>query len=154
MYKRFLTSLSCVSLLAVLLWSLTTDKLGRRTILLPCQTLLVVILFVVGGLHFSGATATDPTAANAAAGTALVSIDGRSCDKQNIDDLSWPFAAYGHSPFKSLRCLNMCSPQNSRPLYYEVSPLRLHSVNFLFTCAVRTGPVTFLVNSILGIATW
>ena len=70
-----LTSLSCVNLLAVLLWSLTTDKLGRRTILLPCQTLLVVILLVVGGLHFSGATATDPTLANAAAGTALVRND-------------------------------------------------------------------------------
>jgi SP family general alpha glucoside:H+ symporter-like MFS transporter len=73
--KPFLTSFSCVNLLAVLLWSLTTDKLGRRTILLPCQTLLVVILFVVGGLHFSGATATDPTLANAAAGTALVNIN-------------------------------------------------------------------------------
>ena len=59
----------------MLLWSLTTDKLGRRTILLPCQTLLVVILFVVGGLHFSGATETDPTLANAAAGTALVGVN-------------------------------------------------------------------------------
>ena len=64
-----LTFFRCVNLLAVLLWSLTTDKLGRRTIFLPCQTLLVVILFVVGGLHFSGATTT-----NATAGTALVSI--------------------------------------------------------------------------------
>jgi hypothetical protein len=51
---------------------MTTDKLGRRTILLPCQTLLVVILFTVGGLNYSGATNTGATA-NAAAGTALVS---------------------------------------------------------------------------------
>jgi len=47
---------------------MTTDKLGRRTILLPCQTLLVVILFTVGGLNYSGATT-----GNAGAGTALVS---------------------------------------------------------------------------------
>jgi len=45
-----------------------SECLGRRTNLLPCQTLFVVILSVVGGLHFSGATTT-----NATAGTALVS---------------------------------------------------------------------------------
>lgn len=59
---------SCVNLLAVLLWSLTTDKLGRRSILLPCQTILCVVLFVVGGLDWSGATT-----GNVGAGTALVS---------------------------------------------------------------------------------
>lgn len=60
--------LSCVNLLAVLLWALTTDKLGRRTILLPCQTFLCFVLFTVGGLYWSGAVD-----GNAAAGTALVS---------------------------------------------------------------------------------
>jgi len=60
--------LSCVNLAAVLLWALSTDKIGRRTTVLPCQTLLCFILFVVGGLHWSGATT-----GNAAAGTGLVS---------------------------------------------------------------------------------
>jgi hypothetical protein len=59
---------SCCNLLAVILWSLSTDKLGRRTIINTCQTLVCVILFVVGGLYWTGATT-----GNAAAGTALVS---------------------------------------------------------------------------------
>ncbi|PON23295.1 hypothetical protein TGAM01_v207822 [Trichoderma gamsii] len=58
--------LSCCNLLAVLLWSLTTDKLGRRTIVNSCETLVCVVLFVVGGLFWTGATT-----GNAAAGTAL-----------------------------------------------------------------------------------
>lgn len=47
---------------------MTTDKLGRRSILLPCQTILCVVLFIVGGLDWSGATS-----GNVSAGTALVS---------------------------------------------------------------------------------
>lgn len=58
---------SCCNLLAVLLWSLTTDKLGRRTIVNSCETLVCVVLFTVGGLFWTGATT-----GNAAAGTALV----------------------------------------------------------------------------------
>ncbi|KAN0102857.1 MFS general substrate transporter [Hyaloscypha variabilis] len=58
--------LSCCNLLAVLMWSLSTDKLGRRIIINSCQTLVCVILFIVGGLYWTGATH-----GNAAAGTAL-----------------------------------------------------------------------------------
>ncbi|KAL7919433.1 general substrate transporter [Trichoderma austrokoningii] len=62
---------ACCNLLAVLLWSLSTDKLGRRTIVNSCETLVCVVLFVVGGLFWTGATS-----GNAAAGTALlVDID-------------------------------------------------------------------------------
>ncbi|GFP57598.1 MFS transporter fmqE [Trichoderma asperellum] len=61
--------LSCCNLLAVLLWSLSTDKLGRRTIVNSCETLVCVVLFVVGGLFWTGATT-----GNAAAGTALLVI--------------------------------------------------------------------------------
>jgi hypothetical protein len=63
---------------------MTTDKLGRRTILLPCQTLLVVILFTVGGLNYSGATNTGATA-NAAAGTALVSPPSGTTTQEHHD---------------------------------------------------------------------
>ncbi|KAM0514528.1 hypothetical protein ACHAPE_006823 [Trichoderma viride] len=61
--------LSCCNLLAVLLWSLSTDKLGRRTIVNCCETLVCVVLFVVGGLFWTGATT-----GNAAAGTGLVRL--------------------------------------------------------------------------------
>ena len=59
---------SCVNLLAVLLWSLSTDYLGRRMIINTCQTLVCFILFIVGGVYYAGATS-----GNAAAGTGLVS---------------------------------------------------------------------------------
>ncbi|RQM08300.1 hypothetical protein DH86_00001503 [Scytalidium sp. 3C] len=58
--------LSCCNLLAVILWSFSTDRFGRRIIINTCQTLVCVILFVVGGLYWTGATT-----GNAAAGTAL-----------------------------------------------------------------------------------
>ncbi|UKZ94729.1 uncharacterized protein TrAFT101_009582 [Trichoderma asperellum] len=61
--------LSCCNLLAVLLWSLTTDNLGRRTIVNSCETLVCVVLFIVGALFWTGATT-----GNAAAGTALLVI--------------------------------------------------------------------------------
>jgi SP family general alpha glucoside:H+ symporter-like MFS transporter len=53
--------------MAVIVWSLSTDKFGRRTIINTCQTLVCVILFIVGGLYWTGATT-----GNAAAGTGLV----------------------------------------------------------------------------------
>jgi hypothetical protein len=56
-----------VNLLAVLLWSVSTDAFGRRTIINTCQTLVCVILFICGGLYWTGATT-----GNAAAGTGLV----------------------------------------------------------------------------------
>lgn len=58
----------CCNLLAVLLWSLFTDKLGRRTIINVCETFVTCILFIVGAMNYSGATGS-----NAAAGTGLVS---------------------------------------------------------------------------------
>lgn len=58
---------SCCNLLAVIMWSLSTDKLGRRTIINICETLICFILFIVGGLYWAGATN-----GNAAAATALV----------------------------------------------------------------------------------
>ncbi|KIN08770.1 hypothetical protein OIDMADRAFT_48613 [Oidiodendron maius Zn] len=83
--------LSCCNLLAVMLWSFSTDKFGRRLIINTCQTFVCLILFIVGGLYWTGATT-----GNAAAGTGLV-----------------------------------CPPV----LY------------------IKTGPVTFFTNSIMGIAT-
>lgn len=50
-----------------MLWSFSTDKFGRRTILNTCQTLVCLILFVVGGLYWTGAST-----GNVAAGTGLV----------------------------------------------------------------------------------
>ena len=50
-----------------MLWSFSTDKFGRRLIINTCQTFVCVILFVVGGLYWTGATT-----GNAAAGTGLV----------------------------------------------------------------------------------
>ncbi|KAH8881094.1 MFS general substrate transporter [Thozetella sp. PMI_491] len=61
--------LSCCNLLAVILWSFSTDYFGRRTIVNGCQTFVCGILFLVGGLHWAGATT-----GNAAAGTALLVI--------------------------------------------------------------------------------
>lgn len=50
------------------MWSLSTDKFGRRTIVNSCQTLVVVILFAVGAMYWTGATT-----GNKKAGAALVS---------------------------------------------------------------------------------
>lgn len=107
--------LSCVNLLAVLLWAVTSDKLGRRSILLPCQTFLCFVLFTVGGLHWSGATT-----GNVGAGTALLAI---CC--------MWTF---------TFQVVAMSQYVFSAELPSAI--LR-----------IRTGPITFLVNSLLGIAT-
>jgi SP family general alpha glucoside:H+ symporter-like MFS transporter len=58
---------SCVNLLAIALWSLTTDKLGRHLIVNVLETFVVLICFIVGALYWTGATT-----GNAAAGTGLV----------------------------------------------------------------------------------
>jgi MFS transporter, SP family, general alpha glucoside:H+ symporter len=63
----------------VLLWSLTADKLGRRAIINICETSVCVILFVVGGLYWTGATT-----GNAAAGTALVRIIVFACNNRDL----------------------------------------------------------------------
>lgn len=52
-----------------MLWSFSTDRFGRRIIINTCQTLVCVILFLVGGLYWTGATT-----GNAAAGTGLVCL--------------------------------------------------------------------------------
>ncbi|WOO85967.1 MFS transporter fmqE [Vanrija pseudolonga] len=107
--------LSCCNLLAVTLWSLSTDKLGRRMIVNCGQTLCCVILFVVGALYYTGATT-----GNAKAGTALLAI---CC--------LWTF---------TFQVIGM-----SYYLYSAELPTAL--------LRVKTGPFTYLVNSILGIAT-
>lgn len=56
-----------MNLLAVLLWSLSTDKLGRRTIITVAETFVVIVLCAVGGLYWTGATTGIESA-----GTALV----------------------------------------------------------------------------------
>ncbi|KAH7356508.1 general substrate transporter [Rhexocercosporidium sp. MPI-PUGE-AT-0058] len=107
--------LSCCNLLAVMLWSLSTDKIGRRVVINGCQTFVCVILFIVGGLFWTGATT-----GNAAAGTALLVI---CC--------LWTF---------SFQLIAM-----SYYLYSAELPSAL--------LRVKTGPVTFFANSIMGIAT-
>ncbi|KAK5053225.1 hypothetical protein LTR84_002199 [Exophiala bonariae] len=107
--------LSCCNLLAVLLWAGSVDKLGRRTIINTCQTATCGILFIVGGLHWSGATT-----GNASAGTALLVI---CC--------FWTF-------FFTIIAMS-----------YYVFSAELPSA----LLRVKTGPVTFFTNSVMGIAT-
>lgn len=52
-----------------MLWSFSTDKLGRRTIINSCETFVCMVLFTVGGLYWTGATK-----GNEAGGTALLVI--------------------------------------------------------------------------------
>ncbi|TXT04812.1 hypothetical protein VHUM_04080 [Vanrija humicola] len=106
---------SCVNLLAVTLWSLSTDKLGRRVFVTWGQTFCCVVLFLVGALYYAGATK-----GNAAAGTGLLVV---CC--------FWTF---------TFQIIIM-----SYYLYSAELPSAL--------LRVKTGPFTFLVNSILGIAT-
>ncbi|KAK3175823.1 hypothetical protein K4F52_009956 [Lecanicillium sp. MT-2017a] len=107
--------LSCCNLLAILSWSMSTDKLGRRTIINSCETFVCTVLFIVGALHWTGATS-----GNAAAGTALLVI---CC--------FWTF---------SHQIIAM-----SYYLYSAELPSAL--------LRIKTGPVTFFSNSIVGIAT-
>jgi hypothetical protein len=44
---------SCVNLLAIALWSLTTDKLGRHLIVNVLETFVVLICFIVGALYWT-----------------------------------------------------------------------------------------------------
>ncbi|ORX37529.1 general substrate transporter [Kockovaella imperatae] len=68
--------LSCCNLLAIMLWSAFTDKLGRRLIINYCETFVTIILLVVGGMYYTGATPgngqTEST--NAAASNGLLVI--------------------------------------------------------------------------------
>jgi len=107
--------LACVNLLAVILWVLTADKVGRRLIVNGCQTLVLAVLFTVGGLQWSGAIT-----GNVAAGTALLFI---CC--------IWTF------------CFTIIA------LAYYVYSAELPSA----LLRVKTGPITFVINSLVGIAT-
>jgi len=48
-----------------MVWSFSTDRLGRRTIINTCQTLVCIILFVVGALYWTNATKGNGKAATA-----------------------------------------------------------------------------------------
>jgi hypothetical protein len=72
----------CCNLAAVLLWALVADKLGRRYIVTGVQTLVCVILFVVGGLYYKGASN-----GNVAAGTGLVSSQTQTVGLYRLVDL-------------------------------------------------------------------
>ncbi|KAM0229889.1 hypothetical protein ACHAPO_009611 [Fusarium lateritium] len=61
--------LSCCNLLAVSLWTLTTDKFGRRTFITISQTSVCAFLFIAGSLWWAGATT-----GHVATGTALLII--------------------------------------------------------------------------------
>jgi hypothetical protein len=57
--------LSCVNLFAVMVWSFSTDRFGRRIIINTCQTAVCVILFIVGALYYTNATNGNGKAATA-----------------------------------------------------------------------------------------
>ncbi|EME80067.1 uncharacterized protein MYCFIDRAFT_198401 [Pseudocercospora fijiensis CIRAD86] len=101
--RQLISWCRCCNLAAVLFWSLTADYLGRRVTLNTCQTLVCVILVIVGSLYWTGATHD-----NAAAGTALIVAI-------------------------------------SYYLYSAELPTAL--------LRIKTGPITFFMNSITGIAT-
>ncbi|KAJ5377257.1 uncharacterized protein N7496_004666 [Penicillium cataractarum] len=107
--------ISCCNLLAVLIWALSTDFIGRRLLMNIFETIVVVILFVVGGLWWTGATT-----GNAAASHTLLVI---CC--------IWSFAF----TFNSMAYYLMAAEIPSAIL------------------RVKTGPVSFCVGSVLGIAT-
>ncbi|CAK7227666.1 hypothetical protein SEUCBS140593_006653 [Sporothrix eucalyptigena] len=107
--------LSCVNLFAMICWSLSTDKIGRRLIICCCQTFATVILFVVGALWWTGAQSGSVTG-----GTVLLVI---CC-----------FWSFSFQPIS---------------MSYYLYSAELPSA-YLRT---KTGPVTFFINSVLGIAT-
>jgi len=61
--------LSCVNTMALIVWVLSVDKLGRRWFVAVGQTIAVFSCFTVGALWYTGASS-----GNAAAGTALLFI--------------------------------------------------------------------------------
>ncbi|CAH0004304.1 unnamed protein product [Clonostachys byssicola] len=62
---RMLTSPSCCNLLAVFLWSMTTDTFGRRNFINVCETATCCFLFITGSLWWAGATSGNVPASNA-----------------------------------------------------------------------------------------
>lgn len=110
---------------------MSADTLGRRTIVCTCETLVVVILFIVGGLNYTGATS-----GNVAAGNGLVSGSAFSSRLHTYD-----------LPQLVICCFWTFFYQTVGMSYYLYST-ELPSA----LLRVRTGPITFLSNSITGVA--
>lgn len=120
-----LPATSCCNLLAVSLWTVTTDKFGRRTFITISQTSICAFLFIAGSLWWAGATT-----GNVATGTALVRHSNfpvlffacSSFDQRVIlIRLSCLFAAFGRSCSRSSTCLILSCRLRSRRLSFEVS---------------------------------
>ncbi|PCH03909.1 Major facilitator superfamily domain, general substrate transporter [Penicillium occitanis (nom. inval.)] len=65
---------SCCNLVAVIIWALTTDTVGRRPLMNLFQTAVVIFLFIVGGLWWTGATTGNKSASNALTGPIAFSV--------------------------------------------------------------------------------
>lgn len=138
--------LSCVGLLAISLWGLTVDRLGRRLIVNICETLVVIICFTVGALYWTGATT-----GNKAAGTALVSLEQPTPSSiltiQLVICCVWQF---------TYQSVGMCYYLYSAELPSAILRGKLEFARQsqgMLTILVKTGPVTFFANSVTGIAT-
>ena len=116
-HDPFLASVivSCSNLVATILWTFSTDRFGRRIIVNTCHTLVCVLLFVVGGLYWTGASH-----GNVVGGTVLLVV---CC----LWSFVFTIVAMAHYLFSA-----------------EIPSAMLR---------VKTGPVAFFTNSILGIAT-
>jgi hypothetical protein len=120
-----LAATSCCNLLAVSLWTVTTDKFGRRTFITISQTAICAFLFIAGSLWWAGATT-----GHVATGTALVRSTHSSAlffaclpfDQGVIlTHLSYLFAAFGRSCSRSLTWLILSCRLRFRLLSFEVS---------------------------------
>lgn len=78
---------SCVNTMALIVWVLSVDKLGRRWFVAVGQTIAVFSCFTVGGLWYTGASS-----GNAAAGTALVSQGIACADLELFICCVWTFS--------------------------------------------------------------
>lgn len=130
--------LSCVALLAITLWALSADRLGRRMIVNVCETCVVVICFIVGALYWTGAST-----GNKAAGSALVSNPKLLPAHPSLSS-----AASGSSRTSLSACATTCTRLSFRRRFSGVSRAPGAADN-----SVKTGPITFFTNSVTGIAT-
>ena len=108
-----------------MIWSFSTDRFGRRMIINICQTLVCVILFLVGGLYWTGATT-----GNAAGGTALVRFSIQRFIFLGLANIvfSSSFAASGPSWFRSSVCHTTSSRPNFPVPFSEVGSLSTSEV--------------------------
>ncbi|CAH0045348.1 unnamed protein product [Clonostachys solani] len=105
---------SCCNLLAVFLWSMTTDTFGRRNFINVCETATCCFLSITGSLWWAGATSGHVPASNALLVLCCL----------------WSFM---------FQVVNMS---------YAVMSAELPSA----VLRVKTAPVTFFAQSILGIS--